>query len=74
MFRCCKSSYLEELVIRRLGLELTAVLDGFLEIGSLGDHDDLLSRREVFGIGLVCRWKKEKGQMRGGVNQSRGLI
>jgi hypothetical protein len=30
--------YLEELIIRRLGLELTAVLDGFLEIGGLGDH------------------------------------
>ena len=32
--------YLEELVIRRLGLELAAVLDGLLEFGGLGDHVD----------------------------------
>ena len=39
--------YLEELVIRRLGLELTAVLDGLLELGSLGDHvDDCVLYRE----------------------------
>jgi hypothetical protein len=30
--------YLEELIIRRLGLELTAVLDGLLEVCGLGDH------------------------------------
>jgi hypothetical protein len=34
---CC-NSYLEELVIRRLSLELTAVLDGLLEVCGLGDH------------------------------------
>ena len=32
--------YLEELVIRRLGLELAAVLDGLLELCGLGDHVD----------------------------------
>lgn len=45
-------SYLEELVIRGLGLELTAVLDGLLELGGLGDHFDglVLYRKRWFGV------------------------